>query len=727
MPGWPGPADRRLQRIRSERSVAPCRASRPGVRAHAHPAPWRPAGRRRRRRDRDDRRSVRAARPSATCSSREQVIANTASIQAQLEHFLDFSPGRARRVVVDNYDWLGPIGMLEFLRDVGKHFTIPYMLAKDSVQRRLEAGLSYTEFSYMLLQSADFLHLYRTLDVELQTGGADQWGNMTAGLELIRRVEGARGGGGARPRACRTSCCSAPNGKPFGKTAEGTSVWLDPERTSPYAFYQFWLDAEDDLAGRLIRLFTLLDRAAIEALEAEAAGAPERRLVQRALAHDLTARVHGPEVAERVIEVSEAVFSRRLPELGEAALAFAFEQLPHAVVRTADVAAGPIGLTVAAGLFGSNGEARRAIAQGGVSVNELRVGGVDAAVPEPIGGRYLVLRSGKSTYWIVRVDPDCTSRVRPAWRPRSTSSDGGRRRARARPAARGRGTGGRRSRRPGRRGSAGGRPRSASPAASSLAASSTSVASSVTFRPAASTPPSRRLRRVRARPGGPPRAAAIVDHRASSQAKPWRFGGGRPVRGIEAAPRPAVAGRPGGIGRDEQRVAVAVDGQAAEAEDVAARLALAPQPVARARVEVDLAASRAWPPGPRRRGSRPSGRARRRRPGRPPADETVRRRSATARGIEIAVPGHAAASARRRTGRPAAAIAGLTSAIAWIRRWKIEAARTASAPPSTTAATKSAGPRGATRGDDRDRGRGRDGPQQRGVEAGSASRRGRSR
>ncbi len=160
--------------------------------------------------------------------SREQVIANTASIQAQLEHFLDFSPGRGQALVVDNHDWLGTIGMLEFLRDIGKHFTVPYMLAKDSVKARLDAGLSYTEFSYMLLQAADFLHLYRELGVELQTGGADQWGNITAGLELIRRVEG--GEAETEPaHGLSYPLLLAANGEKFGKTAEGTSVWLDPE------------------------------------------------------------------------------------------------------------------------------------------------------------------------------------------------------------------------------------------------------------------------------------------------------------------------------------------------------------------------------------------------------------------------------------------------------------------------------------------------------------------
>jgi tyrosyl-tRNA synthetase len=334
---------------------------------------------------------------------RAQVVANTASIQAQLEHFLDFSPGPTQAQVVDNFEWLGKMGMLEFLRDIGKHFTIPYMLAKDSVQTRLDAGLSYTEFSYMLLQAADFLHLYRTLGVEIQTGGADQWGNITAGLELIRRVEGAADGGDPA-HALSYPLLLGANGEKFGKTAEGTSVWLDPERTSPYAFYQFWLDADDERVGRLIRLFTLLDRPTIEALEAEAATAPERRLVQRALARDLTARVHGPEVARRVEEVSEAVFSRRLPELGEETLAFAFEQLPHAVVRPEDLAAGPVGLTVAAGLFDSNSEARRTLSQGGVSVNEQRLAGIDADLPAPIGGRYLILRSGKKSYRIVRVE-----------------------------------------------------------------------------------------------------------------------------------------------------------------------------------------------------------------------------------------------------------------------------------------------------------------------------------
>jgi tyrosyl-tRNA synthetase len=305
----------------------------------------------------------------------------------------------------DNHAWLGSLKLLDFLRDVGKHFTVPYMLAKESVATRLEAGLSYTEFSYMLLQATDFLELHRTLGVELQMGGADQWGNITAGLELIRRVEGRDDTGAERAHGLSYPLLLDASGKKFGKTAEGTSVWLDPQRTSPFAFYQFWLDRDDAETGKLLRMFTLRDRPEIEALEASVAAAPEARIGQRSLASDLTERVHGAAVLRRVIDVSEAVFSRTLPSLGPEALAFAFAQLPNAVVGADAVAGGVIALAVAAGLYGSNGEARRTISQGGLSINEIRVASVDAAVPPPLPGGYLVLRSGKKGYLIVRVTP----------------------------------------------------------------------------------------------------------------------------------------------------------------------------------------------------------------------------------------------------------------------------------------------------------------------------------
>ncbi len=335
--------------------------------------------------------------------TRDQVVYNTEQIRLQLERFLDFS-GPSGALMADNHEWLGSLKLLDFLRDVGKHFTIPYMLAKDSVKDRLEAGLSYTEFSYMLLQATDFLELHRSRGVELQMGGADQWGNITAGLELIRRVTGKEPGGGEGAHGLSYPLLLDATGQKFGKTAEGTSVWLDPGRTSPYAFYQFWLDRDDIEVGRLLRLFTLLEQAAIEAIEAESALRPEARLGQRTLAADLTRRVHGAEVLEQVGAVSEAVFSRTLPSLGPEALAFAFEQLPHATVGRDALTGGIVQLAVLAGLYSSNGEARRAIGQGGLSINEVRVGSVDDPIPALLGGGYLVLRAGKKAYRIVRVE-----------------------------------------------------------------------------------------------------------------------------------------------------------------------------------------------------------------------------------------------------------------------------------------------------------------------------------
>ncbi len=334
--------------------------------------------------------------------TRAVVVQNTAAIRFQLERFLDFN-GPNGALMADNHEWLGSLRLLDFLRDVGKHFTIPYMLAKDSVHNRLEAGLSYTEFSYMLLQAADFLELHRSLGVELQMGGADQWGNITAGLELIRRVEGHDPTGVERAHGLSYPLLLDATGQKFGKTTEGTAVWLDPGRTSPYAFYQFWLDRDDAEVGRLLRMFTLFELGEIEAIETDSVSRPEARLGQRALARDLTQRVHGPEILEQVTTVSAAVFSRTLPSLGPEALAYAFEQLPNSVVGPDALVGGPVGLAVAAGLFSSNGAARRTISQGGLSINEIRVASVDDPLPALLSGNYLVMRSGKKTYRIVRV------------------------------------------------------------------------------------------------------------------------------------------------------------------------------------------------------------------------------------------------------------------------------------------------------------------------------------
>ena len=233
--------------------------------------------------------------------------------------------------MVNNLDWLGELSLIEFLRDTGKHFTVPYMLAKDSVQVRLERGLSFTEFSYMLLQSYDFAHLYRTMGVELQMGGADQWGNITAGLELIRRTAGLDDD--AEPaHGLAYKLLLSPSGTKFGKSETGDSVWLDPTRTSPYAFYQYWLNTDDRDVGTYLRWFTELPREAIEALDAELLAHPEARAGQRALALDITTRTHGAEAAARAVADSAAKFSAEpiddpacLPALYASAGGFTFQ------------------------------------------------------------------------------------------------------------------------------------------------------------------------------------------------------------------------------------------------------------------------------------------------------------------------------------------------------------------------------------------------------------------
>ena len=321
----------------------------------------------------------------------ETLSANVALIGAQLERFLDFTPGSGA-IMVDNLDWLGELSLIDFLRDTGKHFTIPYMLAKDSVQVRIERGLSYTEFSYMLLQSFDFAHMYRTMGVELQMGGADQWGNITAGLELIRRTSGLADD--AEPaHGLAYKLLLSPSGTKFGKSETGESVWLDPALTSPYSFYQYWLNTDDRDVGTYLRWFTEFPRDEIEKLEAEAARAPEARPAQRALARDITARTHGQAAAAQAIADSEAKFS------GEAitdpdALRSLFESAGGFSFDPAWLASGAAVVLAEAGVFGSRGEARRMIAGGGVTINGQRL--TDAAfVPEPIAGEWLDVRVGK--------------------------------------------------------------------------------------------------------------------------------------------------------------------------------------------------------------------------------------------------------------------------------------------------------------------------------------------
>jgi tyrosyl-tRNA synthetase len=323
---------------------------------------------------------------------RDTLEANVVALRSQLERFLDFSPGSGGAVLVNNLDWLGELSLIEFLRDTGKHFTVPYMLAKDSVQVRLERGLSFTEFSYMLLQAHDFAHLYRTMGVELQMGGADQWGNITAGLELIRRTSGsAQDAHPAHGLAYRLLL--SPSGTKFGKSEGGETVWLDPRRTTPYAFYQHWLNTDDRDVGTYLRWFTELSREEIEALEGETAARPEARAAQRALAGDITARTHGEAEAAEAVVVSEAMFSDRLVS-DPAALESLFQATGGFTFLAESVSKGSNTLLTEAGVFPSKSEGRRLISSGGVTINGQRV--TDPAfVPEPIAGEWLEVRIGK--------------------------------------------------------------------------------------------------------------------------------------------------------------------------------------------------------------------------------------------------------------------------------------------------------------------------------------------
>ena len=365
--------------------------------------------------------------PSGRSSERnlldvETLEANVASIRAQLEQFLDFEGPRGA-VVVNNLDWLAPMTMIDFLRDVGKHFTVPYMLAKDSVQVRLERGLSFTEFSYMLLQSADFAHLHRTLGCELQMGGADQWGNITAGLELIRRTSGLavtadeQAGsyadsfvttdgpgetetlisGAAEPAyGLAYPLLLSPSGAKFGKSEGGDSVWLDPSMTTPFAFYQHWLNSDDRDVGVYLRWFTTMSPDEIEALDAEVVARPGARAAQRALALDVTARTHGADVARQVEADSIALFAPD-PIRDPALLERLYTSVGGFEVEGSggDAGAGVVAVLASAGVFASNGEARRMIQNRGLTINGEPIRDPAAPMPAPIAGEWWEVRIGK--------------------------------------------------------------------------------------------------------------------------------------------------------------------------------------------------------------------------------------------------------------------------------------------------------------------------------------------
>jgi tyrosyl-tRNA synthetase len=308
-------------------------------------------------------------------------------VRAQIEPFLSFEGANAA-TMVDNYDWTASLSTIDFLRDIGKHFPVNRMLSRDVVARRLEAGISYTEFSYVLLQSMDFLNLYREHGVTLQFGGSDQWGNLTAGVELIRRSAGGKAHAFATPLLTRS------DGTKYGKT-EGGALWLDPEMMSPYAFHQFWLNVEDAKVGELLRIFTFLSREEIEGLVAQTAEKPFRRAGQKALADEVTTLVHGaPETAQAKSAAAALFGSGDLRALDPRTLAAA---LREAGASQAPAGTAYVDLLVETGLAKSKGEARRTIGEGGAYLNNERVGDADLvpSVDDTLGDGWLVVRRGK--------------------------------------------------------------------------------------------------------------------------------------------------------------------------------------------------------------------------------------------------------------------------------------------------------------------------------------------
>jgi tyrosyl-tRNA synthetase len=334
---------------------------------------------------------------------REVVAGWVERIRAEISQFLDFTPGPAGAIAVSNLDWTGELTALDFLRDIGKHFPVNQMLSREVVRARLEAGgITYTEFSYQILQANDFLELHRRHDCALQIGGSDQWGNLVSGVDLIRRVTGHS------VHALATPLITKPDGTKYGKT-EGDAVWLSPELMSPYAFYQFWVNRTDAEMPGLLRVFSFRSRDEIEELEREIAERPAARHAQRVLAEELTSLVHGPEELRRVQAASRALFGQgELAELDAATLAAAIAEVPHASVGASGGVLPPVAdLMAETGIVSSKSEARRAIAAGGAYLNNAKVTGEDAvpSLDDLLHGRFLVLRRGKRTIAGIEVKP----------------------------------------------------------------------------------------------------------------------------------------------------------------------------------------------------------------------------------------------------------------------------------------------------------------------------------
>jgi len=353
--------------------------------------------------------------PSGKSSERnlldeETLRHNQECVRQQLSQFLDFDSGAANQaLMVNNYDWMKEFSFLDFIRDVGKHITVNYMTAKDSVKNRISGegtdGMSFTEFTYQLVQGYDFLHLYREFDCSLQMGGSDQWGNITTGTELIRRIGGGKG------YALTCPLITKSDGSKFGKS-EGGNVWLDAARTSPYKFYQYWLNSSDEDAAKYIKIFTFLDQQAIEALIAEHAEAPHMRTLQKTLAKEVTITVHGEQEFENALSASNILFGKStsddLKALDTQTFLDVFDGVPQASVDRSEIEAGLAmipALAEKSGFLKSNGEARRALKENSISVNKAKVGEdfvIDSS--QLISDRFVLLQRGKRNYFILSVN-----------------------------------------------------------------------------------------------------------------------------------------------------------------------------------------------------------------------------------------------------------------------------------------------------------------------------------
>jgi tyrosyl-tRNA synthetase len=347
--------------------------------------------------------------PSGRSSERnlqdlDTIAANAEAIRLQLAKFLDFDGPNAAKLM-NNAEWLCSISLIEFLRDTGKHFSVNYMMAKDSVKSRLEHGISYTEFTYMLLQAFDYLELHRREGVTLQMGGSDQWGNITAGLELIRKAQGSEA------HALTFPLITNADGTKFGKSTGGGSVWLDPQRTSPYRFFQFWMGADDRDVSRYLRFYTLLTREEIAALDEAVRSEPGKRAAQRALAYDVTARVHSAEAARVAQEVSALLFEKADPQgLSDEALMALRTEIPFAEYAPPAEGAPAEGIDLfeclmRLGIAASRGAAKRLLEQGGVSVNGTKLGAADKVVSADrlLRGRHLLIKKGQREFGLVFV------------------------------------------------------------------------------------------------------------------------------------------------------------------------------------------------------------------------------------------------------------------------------------------------------------------------------------